>query len=183
MNKFGTRTLNTQRCCLRKLKVSDAPNLYRNVSSDDKVSQYMSWEQYRNEKQVEEYLYKWQEYYAQNECYWGIFLKERDVLIGTIYLCDENENANVGFISYCLGSKYWGNGYMTESVKIVLNYAFNDLGYNNITTFCAESNYRSQNVLKRLGFKYEATLRMRDKTAFGYEDCLYYSLLNVEFSA
>ena len=58
---------------------------------------------------------------------------------------------------------------------------FNEIGYNNITTFVAMSNTRSQNALKRLNFTCEATLRQRDKTAFGIEDCYSYSLLKDEF--
>ena len=66
---------------------------------------------------------------------------------------------------------------MTESIKPVMEYAFNELEYRMITAFCAESNRSSQKVLTRLGFKYEATLRQRDLTALGYEDCCQYSLM------
>ncbi len=180
MNKLGTKTLQSKRCYLRKLKIGNALQLFENVFSDSEVSQYMSWNKYNVIEDVEKYIVEWQDYYKENECYWGVFLKESNVLIGTIYLCTENVAADVGFISYCFGSKFWGNGYATETVLTVLNYGFKELAYNNITTFCAKSNYRSQNVLKRLGFKFEAILRNRDKTKYGYEDCLYYSLLNSE---
>lgn len=99
----------------------------------------MSRDCYSDVNAVEDYLTKWQEYYNKNECYWGVFLKKNDVLIGTVYLYDENVKAEVGFISYCLGSKFWGNGYATEAVKVVLEYGFNVIGYNNITTFVAKS--------------------------------------------
>lgn len=180
MNKLGTKSLDSQRCYLRKLEVSDSGQLFDNIYSDRKVSGYMSWDCYKNLSDVETYLTKWQEHYNQNECYWGVFLKENDELVGTVYLYDENASAGVGFISYCFGSKFWGNGYAAESVKVVLTYGFDEIGYNNITTFVAKSNTRSQNVLSRLGFKCEATLRMRDKTDFGIEDCLSYSLLKSE---
>lgn len=182
MNKLGTKTLYSQRCYMRKLEISDALQLFNNIYSDPKAAGYMSWNLYANEKEVKEYLTKWQENYNQNECYWGVFLKENDTLIGTVYLYDENVSAQVGFVSYCFGSTFWGNGYATETVKVILQYGFNEIGYNNITTFVAKSNYRSQNVLLRLGFKCEATLRMRDKTDFGIEDCLSYSLLNSEMT-
>lgn len=182
MNKPGTKMLCSQRCYLRKLEISDSQQLFENVYSDPKVAGYMSWNLYNNVTEVENYLKKWQESYKQNECYWGVFLKENDVLIGTVYLYDENAGAEVGFISYCFGSKFWGNGYATETVKVVLQYGFNDIGYNNITTFVAKSNIRSQNVLSRLGFTCEATLRKRDKTDFGIEDCLSYSLLREEIN-
>lgn len=182
MNKPRAKMLCSQRCYLRKLEISDSQQLFENVYSDPKVAGYMSWNLYNNVTEVENYLRKWQESYKQNECYWGVFLRENNELIGTVYLYDENAGAEVGFISYCFGSKFWGNGYATETVKVVLQYGFNDIGYNNITTFVAKSNIRSQNVLSRLGFTCEATLRKRDKTDFGIEDCLSYSLLREEIN-
>lgn len=180
MNHSGTKALESRRCYMRKLEISDSKQLFENVYSDKNVSGYMSWDTYSDEAQVVDYLRKWQEYYDQNECYWGVFLKENESLIGTIYLYDENPAAGVGFISYCFGSGFWGNGYATETVRVVLRYGFDEIGYNNIVTFAAESNIRSQNVLQRLGFKNEATLRMRDKTEFGIEDCVYFSLIEEE---
>lgn len=47
--------------------------------------------------------------------------------------------------------KILGNGYSTETVKAVLQYGADEIGYNNIAIFVAKSNYRSQNVLSRLG--------------------------------
>lgn len=167
---------------MRKLEIADAQQLFNNIYSDPKVAGYMSWNCYSDVTAVTDYLTKWQQYYEQNECYWGVFLKESDILIGTVYLYDENICAEVGFISYCFGSKFWGNGYASESAKVVLDYGFNEIGYNNITTFVAKSNVRSQKVLSKLGFKCEATLRMRDKTDVGIEDCFSYSLLKTEHS-
>ena len=181
MKKAGTRRIETERCYLRRLTAEDSQQLFENVFSDERSAQYMSWERYTDEKAVENYLSEWQKSYEQGECYWGVFLKENDTLIGTIYLYDENAKAEVGFVSYCFGSRFWGNGYATECVKSVLEYGFNEIGYNNITTFVAKSNARSQNVLKRLNFTCEATLRQRDKTPFGLEDCYSYSLLKDEF--
>lgn len=181
MNK-EMKTLHTERCYLRKLEITDSIQLFENIYSDENVSCYMSWDRYSDVKAVEKYLTDWQKSYEQGECYWGAFFSDSDTLVGTVYLYDENARAEVGFISYCFGSRFWGNGYATESVKKVLEYGFNTIGYNNITTFVAKSNLRSQNVLKRLGFTCEATLRQRDRTHLGIEDCLSFSLLKGEMT-
>lgn len=183
MNFMGTKKLNTKRLLLKKLETASSEQLFKNVFSDKSVAAYMSWEQYKSEEDVKNYLAEWQRTYYENlqECYWGIFLKNNGELIGTIYLYPENINAELGFISYCQGSKYWGNGYMSEAVVAVLKFAFCEIGYNNIYSFCAESNTRSRHALERLGFKKEALLRCYDKTVYGIEDCYYYSLLKSEF--
>ncbi len=177
MNKLGTKELHTDRLILRKLNIDDAEQLYLNVFSDDKTAQYMAWDVYSDIDSVKKCLTKWQEQYKLNECYWGVFTKDTNTLVGAICLSNENSRANIAFVSYCLGSKYWGNGFITESLKVVIKYAFSELQYRMITAFCADSNKSSQKILIRLGFKYEATLRQRDLTVFGYEDCLQYSLM------
>lgn len=182
MDFCGTQTLLTNRCYLRKLTVEDCTQLYENVFSDEKVSRYMSWDIHKSPEKTKNYLNLWQKYYKDlSECYWGIFLSDNDILIGTVYLCPENKNADLGFLSYCLGSKFWKNGYAFEAVNAVLSYGFNTVGYHNINTFCAKSNISSYKLLERLGFKLDGCLRSRDKTFLGYEDCYYFSILKEEF--
>ena len=67
MNHSGTKALESRRCYMRKLEISDSKQLFENVYSDKKVSGYMSWDTYSDEAQVVDYLRKWQEYYDQNE--------------------------------------------------------------------------------------------------------------------
>lgn len=180
----GTQPLKTKRCYLRKLKVEDFSQLYENVYSDEKVSRYMSWDKHKTPQETKDYLTLWQEYYKDPaECYWGIFLFDSDTLIGTVYLYPENKKAEIGFLSYCLGSKFWKNGYATEIVKTVLEYGFNTMGYYSITALCAKSNISSYKLLQRSGFTFDGCLRKRDKTYLGYEDCCYFSMLKEEYDS
>lgn len=56
------------------------------------------------------------------------------------------------FIGYSIDEKYQGNGYMKESVKIVLEYAFSDLGLHRIEASTLVENMKSQRVLLSCGF-------------------------------
>ena len=56
----------------------------------------------------------------------AIVLKENNKMIGTVELhsYEANFKAELG---YTLNPKYWGQGIMTEAVKILCDYAFNEL--------------------------------------------------------
>ena len=64
----------------------------------------------------------------------------------------------VSGISYNLGKKYWGNGYITEAMKEVMRFAENALGMEECVTAYAKVNLSSANVLHKLGFTDEAEI-------------------------
>lgn len=43
MNSLGAVTIETERLILRKFKVSDAENMYKNWASDKDVTRYLIW--------------------------------------------------------------------------------------------------------------------------------------------
>lgn len=66
-----------------------------------------------------------------------------------------NENAEIG---YWLGEEFQGKGIMTECVRAMVNYGFNELNLHRIEIRCSTINTKSANVPKRLGFKHEGRL-------------------------
>lgn len=57
------------------------------------------------------------------------------------------------FIGYSIDKKEQGKGYMKEALRIVLDYAFNDMELHRIEASTLIDNQRSQNVLLGCGFK------------------------------
>lgn len=55
-------------------------------------------------------------------------------------------------ISYNLGKKYWGNGYVTEAMKKVINFAETTLNMTECVTTYAKVYIASSNVLHKLEF-------------------------------
>ncbi len=47
----------------------------------------------------------------------------------------------------------WGNGFATEGAKECLNYGFEILKFNKIYSFTSKINYRSENIMKKIGMK------------------------------
>lgn len=60
---------------------------------------------------------------------------------------------------YDLAAPYWGQGYMKEALKVVIEYGFTQMKLNRIDALVAIENDRSSNLLKSLGFKQEGILR------------------------
>lgn len=80
---------------------------------------------------------------------WGIFLKEApDELIGAVDLWREGKPEHRGF---WLGRKYWGQGFMTEAVEPVMDYAFDELGFDVLIFANAVGNIGSRRIKEKTG--------------------------------
>ena len=78
---------------------------------------------------------------------------------GSVAIFKVNDDNDSGELGYSLGSKWWGNGYMTEAVSAVIDYAFNKVGFNRIYASCHEENIASKKVMEKLSMTYEGLLR------------------------
>ncbi|WP_432353224.1 GNAT family N-acetyltransferase [Sporosarcina sp. A2] len=62
-------------------------------------------------------------------------------------------------IGYWLAKGYEGKGYMTEAVKRIAEFAFEELGAQRVDIRCDEHNKKSRTVAERAGFELEAILK------------------------
>ncbi|WP_286155083.1 GNAT family protein [Bacillus sp. FJAT-27264] len=76
-----------------------------------------------------------------------------------------------------LAPAYWGQGYMTEALKLLLDYGFGQMGLNRIEALCHPENDRAQGLVSSLGFQREGLLRQYRHTDAGYQDIVLYALL------
>jgi len=82
---------------------------------------------------------------------WGIFLKEKqNELIGCIDLWREGKPENRGF---WLGKKFWNKGIMTEANYPIIDYAFNQLGFEKLIFANALGNIASRKIKEKTGCK------------------------------
>lgn len=61
-------------------------------------------------------------------------------------------------IGYWIGEKYWGHGLMSQVVKDLTRYAFENFHYQKIYALVFDYNQGSQHVLGKAGYKLEAIL-------------------------
>lgn len=93
----------------------------------------------------------------ENTLLLAVILKENNKPIGNIRLFNINNNnhnnAELSFLFY--DRNEWGKGYATESLKIVLDYAFDTLQLHRIFADYYSTNIGSSKVFNKLDFKIE----------------------------
>jgi RimJ/RimL family protein N-acetyltransferase len=141
----------TKRLILKGLSENDIP-AYEKYFVDYEVIQYLSrqvpWPYPENgvEHFINNIILPNQN---KNRWAWGIFLKENpNELIGCIDLWREGKPENRGF---WLGKKFWNQGIMTEANYPILNYAFNQLGFEKLVFANAVGNIASRKVKEKTG--------------------------------
>lgn len=150
-----TPVLETQRLMLRPFSAEDTCEVYECWQSDPEVARYMMWESSEDIKKTEEFI-EFEGTMLENEKWyrWCIEDKENHTIYGTclIYFNDEEDSWD---ISYNLGRKYWGKGYITEAMKKVMDFGIHTLGIKECIAAHAVENPASGHVIEKLGFKFE----------------------------
>jgi RimJ/RimL family protein N-acetyltransferase len=92
----------------------------------------------------------------------------------------KNRNAEIGiFIAY---ENLRNKGFGSDTLKVIINYAFNELNLFKLYAKIAEDNYPSIKLFEKFNFKKEAVLRKNIFKNNEYIDLLIYGLLKEEFS-
>ncbi|WP_119680255.1 GNAT family N-acetyltransferase [Indioceanicola profundi] len=81
-------------------------------------------------------------------------------LVGGIGLSNVRRGvAQMGTMGYWVGKPFARRGYTTESAKLLLNFAFGQLGLHRVEAACLPTNIPSQGVLEKAGFTREGYAR------------------------
>ncbi len=149
----------TERLNLRFLKADDSQAIFDGWASDVEVAKYVTWAAHDDVSVTKAVLQNWLEEYKNDKCYrYGIERKSDGVLMGMIDVVGFHHDNPV--IGYCLGRKYWNNGYMTEACKAVIEELFLQ-GYDTIVIEAAKDNIGSNKVIEKCGFELVATREER----------------------
>jgi ribosomal-protein-alanine N-acetyltransferase len=89
-----------------------------------------------------------------------IFLRDTPILIGGITVGDVQRGAaDSATIGYWIGEPFARQGYMTEALTAIMNYAFQKLGLHRLQAACMLENVASQRLLERCNFQQEGIAR------------------------
>lgn len=80
-------------------------------------------------------------------------------IVGKVSLFDVSETHGTSEIAYWLVPDVWGNGYASEAVSLMVEYAFNERRLHKVAAHVLVDNEPSQAVLERTGFEREGQLR------------------------
>ena len=149
-----TPRIETDRLLLRKIQETDVNDIFDCWMQDEDVSRYMCWKASGDIAETRNFVQFELEQIENEKWYrWIIVLKESGKIIGTcLVFYNEDDKESHWDISYNLGKKYWGNGYITEAMTEVMRFAETELGMEECMTVYAKVNINSANVLHKLGF-------------------------------
>ena len=101
MNTIGTKTIETERLILRRYRVEDAEDMFRNWASVPEVTKFLSWPTHTSVDFTRKLLTDWVSYYEDGKTYnWGITLKGEDRVIGNIAVVERDERTCGKYKSY-----------------------------------------------------------------------------------
>lgn len=171
--------LQTQRLYLRRWNKDDLDDLYE-YAKNPKVGISAGWKPHQSREESALILSK----FIQSDELWAIVEKCENKVIGCISLEQDSkrDNQRICSLGYGLSEAYWGKGLMTEAVKCLLQYGFEELDLDLISVRHYPFNQRSRRVIEKCGFRYEGTLRQSARLFDGevYDDCCY-SLTKEEY--
>ena len=156
MDKFNFTpfpVLTTERLTLRCLELSDDQLLFK-LRSDKVVNKYIVRPKQKNIEEIRGFITKVKNGIENNEwIYWVITIKDDPSLIGTICLWNFSEDKTVAEIGYELDPAFQGKGIMSEALKKIIDFAFQDIKLKSIEAYTHKDNDDSTKLLQKFNFK------------------------------
>lgn len=183
MQHKGTVTIETENLVLRPFDESDIEPSFNNWTSDSEMTQYLTWEPHPDADWTRNVITNmWMPDYQKPDFYqWAIIPKDVGECVGTISTVDADESVEMVEIGYCIGSKYWGRGIMSEALAALIKFFICEVGVNRVQAKHDPKNPASGRVMQKCGMVYEGTTRQSDRNNQGIVDASIYSVLASEY--
>ena len=190
MNAFIDITgviLETDRLILREWQLSDLDDFFEYCSVPG-TGEAAGWPHHKNKEESLAIMTR----FIQNKKTFALVYKENKKVIGSLGLekYGNEEELSEFFayqgreIGYVLSAAYWGRGLMTEAVKAVISYCFDELDLDFLLCGHYFKNHRSMRVQEKCGFVHYRRLLFDTKLGTkepGYLNLLVNPKKNIEF--
>lgn len=103
-------------------------------------------------KEAEELVEFYTQHEPRNQHRWIIILKESNVKIGTCGFHCLNKSCASVEIGYDLQPDYWRKGYISEALRIIIEFARNEMNVKTIIAKISSNNIASINAATKMGF-------------------------------
>ena len=179
MNHRGTQILTTTRLTMRPFTADDAPDMFSNWASDPEVTKYLTWPTHTSVEVSQWICNDWGSHYTELDYYqWAIVYDGH--AIGSMAVVHHDDRVRKAEIGYCIGRNWWHMGIVSEALRAVMDFLFDEVGYQRLEARHDPRNPHSGAVMQKCGMKYEGTLRQSDCNNQGICDASWYALLKSE---
>ena len=173
--------LTTARLQLRQMRPSDAAAMFA-IKSNLIVTTPYGQEPHPSPDATLAWMQRHRGYYEQRQAlFWCITFKNTETVIGSCTFWNFDPGYHGAEIGYELHPDYWRRGIMSEAVSAALDYGFGALGLHRIEAVMLAENTASEQLVRKLGFAHEGTLRQREFFRGQFHDQLYFGMLSTEW--
>lgn len=173
-----------ERILLRE-EISEDLDAMHQWLSDPEVNRFLCWGTHTREETLVQLAEGIGEQFnpQRKKYYFTLALKDSGQVIGStgIEVLNLQASGGEGEIGYFLNKSYWGRGYASEAVQLLLDFGFRSLNLHKISASCMEGNEASEQVMQRCGMQKEAQLRKSVFWLGKWQDRLIYSILLEEW--
>ncbi|WP_346984515.1 GNAT family N-acetyltransferase [Chryseobacterium sp. POE27] len=163
--------LETERLQLKEINENHVEDILK-IRSNEVINRFVKRNSPKNNYDALQFILTIKERTKNNQTYyWGISLKSQPELIGTICLWNFSEDRKTAEVGYEMLPDYHGKGFMSEALKAVIDFGFNELDLREIVAFTNRFNENSKKLLLRHGFVLE-----EDRKDEGFPDNFVFSL-------
>jgi ribosomal-protein-alanine N-acetyltransferase len=150
------KTIETDRLILRPFEQTDLDDFFEYASVEG-TGEMAGWHHHQDKQKSQEIL----DLFISEDKTFAVCLKESGKVIGSLgvekYGMEDKLTEFDGYrgreIGYVLSRDYWGRGLMTEAVRAVIDYLFNECDLDFITCGYYDFNSRSKRVQEKCGFR------------------------------
>lgn len=147
--------LKSERLFLRNIYESDSDAILY-LRSDKTINKYIERPEHRKTKiksDAVKFIKELNENITNNKSIaWGITLKNDLQIIGTICLWNFSQNNKIAEVGYDLKPEFQKLGIMSEALKLIIDFGFNELKLEKIEAYTHNENKSSKRLLKKNKF-------------------------------
>ncbi|RWA22364.1 hypothetical protein MELE44368_13205 [Mycolicibacterium elephantis DSM 44368] len=154
MRMADPELLSGPRVRLRPPTIEDAEPLFERIASDPEVPRYMAWRPHHDVAETRRVITE--VFNAGGETTWLIDLHDGG---GPIGACGwHRPQPHIIEFGYYLGRPWWGKGFMSEAVALLIGEAHRDPAAYRMSAHCHVDNVASARLLQRSGLTFEGRL-------------------------
>jgi [ribosomal protein S5]-alanine N-acetyltransferase len=169
--------LSTSRLNLRRIRSSDAEALFL-LRSDPRTMKYIPRPPARDHQDVLEWIETVDQGIERNETLmWAIELNAAASFLGMIGFVSSKPADQRAEVGYMILPDYYGHGFVTEALRAIIQYGFDEMKLHSIEAVIDPENLASERVLQKCGFKKEAHFRENEYWQGRFLDTVVYSRL------
>jgi RimJ/RimL family protein N-acetyltransferase len=184
MHPLRTYRIETERLVIRCYKLEDAPAFLESIAtSKEHLLPYMAWAESQPtslEERIDFLRIAIANYHLGKDAMMAIWDKTETIFIGSTGYHDRVKG-NATEIGCWIDARQAGKGYATEAVAALTKVAFEIEGWDRVEIHHVPENEVSAKVPFKLGYTYEATLKLRLPMQGGPGDEMIWSIFRQEF--